>query len=62
MGYTHRELFLLLIPLIISPLLRNYCRYKKNLPLEKNIYGRIIKNLKLKQGDIALSPYFYYIK
>lgn len=48
MGYTHRELFLLLIPLIISPLLRNYCRYKKNLPLEKNIYGRIIKNLKLK--------------
>lgn len=37
-----------LIPLVISPLVRNYCRYKKNLPLEKNIYGRVIKYLKIK--------------
>lgn len=37
-----------LIPLVISPLLRNYFRYKKNLPLEDNIYGKFIKFLLLK--------------
>ncbi len=37
-----------LVPLVVSPLLRNFYRYKKNLPLEKNIYGRIIKNLLIK--------------
>ena len=38
---------IVLIPLA-SCLIRNIYRYKKNLPLEDNIYGRFIKFLLLK--------------
>lgn len=31
------------IPWVISPLVKNIYKHKKNLPLEKNIFGRLVK-------------------
>jgi hypothetical protein len=31
------------IPWVLSPLVKNIYKHKKNLPLEKNIFGRLIK-------------------